>query len=211
MGLFDRKRTDYTDSQPLYSIGFGQSLLVMGLGNVGKEYAGTRHNIGFEVLDYYRTTHDFSGWVHKSDLKCHLSTGNVGSTRVLLVKPTTYMNLSGECLQTVQAFYKLTNADTLVVHDELDLEFGTLRTRSGGSSAGHNGIKSLLSVGDDSFSRVRIGIGPKTPEQMEAADYVLQQFSVTQKEKLPKIIREACSLIDERTAGPLTDLTLNIG
>jgi peptidyl-tRNA hydrolase, PTH1 family len=210
MGLFDRKRNDYAESMPLYSVGLGQTLLVLGLGNIGKEYEDTRHNLGFMVLDHYRTTHDFSDWINKKDLACAISTGTAGSTRVILCKPTTFMNNSGEALQKMQHFYKINNAQTVVIYDELDIDFGTLRTRTSGSSAGHNGVKSIIAHSDDTFSRIRIGLGPKKPARMATADFVLQAFSDEQKEKLPKIIREACSLIDERTVGLLPDLTLKV-
>jgi PTH1 family peptidyl-tRNA hydrolase len=210
MGLFDKQRSNTYESQPLYSIGNSKTLLVVGLGNMGGEYTRTRHNIGFITVDKYRESHEMSDWIEKKDLQCYVSTGNVGSTRVLLIKPTTMMNLSGEALQKVQHFYKISSTDTIVVYDDLDIEFGVIRTRSGGSSAGHNGIKSLLQHTDDTFGRIRIGIGPKTPARMATADFVLQNFSEEQQELLPKIIREACALLDERTVGQLPDHTLSV-
>jgi peptidyl-tRNA hydrolase, PTH1 family len=215
MGLFDRKRTNYHESQPLYTLGNSQTLLVVGLGNVGREYAHNRHNVGFMAVDRYKEAHsDFSEWIEKRDLHCYLSTGNIGSTRVVLVKPTTLMNLSGESVQAIQHFYKIGNEDTVVVYDELDIEFGTVRTRIGGTSAGHNGVKSLIQhIGDPSeggFGRIRVGIGPKTPVRMATADFVLQDFSEEQKPLLTKIIREVCALIDERTTGPLSDQSIKI-
>ena len=210
MGLFDRKRTNYHESQPLYTIGNSQTLLVVGLGNIGKEHALNRHNAGFMALDRYKQTHDFSEWIEKRDLKCYIATGNIGSTRVLLVKPTTMMNLSGEAVQAVQNFYKITDIETLVVYDELDVDFGTIRSRTGGGSAGHNGLKSLLLHAGTDFGRIRIGIGPKEPKQIDSADFVLQNFSEPQHEKLPKILKEVCALIDERTVGPIQDATISI-
>lgn len=210
MGLFDRKKTSYYESQPLYTLGNSQTLLVVGLGNVGKEYMQTRHNAGFMTIDRYRVSHEFTDWIEKKDLTCFIATGDVGSTRVILMKPTTMMNLSGEAVQKVMHFYKLQSADALVIYDELDIDFGTIRTRNGGSSGGHNGIKSLLQHLDDSFGRIRIGIGPKTPSRMATADFVLQNFNDEQQQALPKIIREACAMIDERTVGPLADRTVPV-
>lgn len=214
MGLFDRKKTSYYDSQPLYTLGNSQTLLVVGLGNIGKEYERTRHNIGFMIVDKYRDTHEFSGWIDKKDLNCYMATGNVGSTRVILIKPTTMMNLSGEAVQKVMHFFKLQAEDTVIVYDELDIEFGTIRTRNGGSSGGHNGIKSILSHTTDTFGRIRIGIGPKPvvsgSKRIATADFVLQDFSAEQQEVLSKIIREACAMIDERTVGPLADHTVPV-
>lgn len=210
MGLFDRKKTSYHESQPLYTLGNSQTLLVVGLGNVGKEYMQTRHNVGFMTVDRYRVSHEFTDWIEKKDLSCYMATGDVGSTRVILIKPTTMMNLSGEAVQKVMHFYKLQSADALVIYDELDINFGTIRTRNGGSSGGHNGIKSLLQHLDDSFGRIRIGIGPKTPSRIATADFVLQNFNDEQQQALPKIIREACAMIDERTVGPLADRTVPV-
>lgn len=210
MGLFDRKKTNFADSQPLYTLGNSKTLLVVGLGNVGREYAKNRHNVGFMAIDRYRTSHELSDWIEKRDLNCYLSIGTIGSTRTLLIKPTTMMNLSGESVQKVQRFYKVDSADTLVVYDELDVNFGTIRTRVGGGSAGHNGIKSLSSHIDKDFGRVRIGIGPKTHEKMDSADFVLQDFSKEQQDSLDKILREASVIIDERTTGPLAEQTIKV-
>lgn len=210
MGLFDRKKTNYYESQPLYTLGNSKTLLVVGLGNVGGRYTHNRHNVGFMVVDRYRTSHELSEWVEKKDLRCYFSTGDVGGTRVILIKPTTLMNLSGESLHAVQNFYKIDDIDTLVVYDDLDVNFGTIRTRSGGGSAGHNGIKSLLQHTKDDVGRIRVGIGPKEPVQIDTADFVLQDFSGKQKDSLEKILREACVLIDERTTGQLADQTIKV-
>jgi peptidyl-tRNA hydrolase, PTH1 family len=205
MGLFERKANNYTTASDYYSMGENKTILVVGLGNIGKQYKGNRHNVGFMAVDRYRESHDFSDWIEKKDLRCFVATGNVGSTRVIVAKPTTMMNLSGEAAQAIQHFYKVQNEDTLVVYDELDIDFGTIRTRSSGMSAGHNGIKSLLAHINDGFGRIRVGIGPKSHAKMDSADFVLQDFSVEQTELLPKILREISALIDERTVGPLSD------
>lgn len=210
MGLFDRKKTNYYDSQPLYTLGNSKTLLIIGLGNIGREYSQNRHNVGFMAVDRYRTSHELSDWVEKRDLQCYISVGTVGSTRVLLIKPTTMMNKSGESAQKAQRFYKIDSADTVVVYDELDIPFGTIRTRSGGGDAGHNGLKSLQKHLNGSFDRIRIGIGPKTHAEMDSADYVLQDFSKDQQANIEKILRETSVLIDERTAGPLTEQTIKV-
>lgn len=210
MGLFDRKKTSFYDSQPLYTLGDSKILIVVGLGNVGAQYAHNRHNAGFMALDRYRRSHELPDWLEKRDLKCYMSDGNVGGTRVILIKPTTMMNLSGESVQKVQHFYKTQAADTVVIYDDLDIDFGVIRTRSGGGSAGHNGIKSLLQHSDDDFGRIRIGIGPKEPPQIDTSDFVLQDFRAEQQQSLEKILREACAIIDERTTSPLTDRTVQV-
>jgi PTH1 family peptidyl-tRNA hydrolase len=210
MALFDRKRSSYESVAPLYTLGSSQTLLVVGLGNIGSEYVNTRHNLGFMVLDKYQTTHDFSGWTNKKDLKCEIASGQIGSTRVILVKPTTFMNNSGEAVQKIQKFYQIYNSSTLVIHDELDIDFGTIRSRTGGSSAGHNGIKSLSELLGDDYGRIRIGIGPKSHDKMDSADFVLQDFSKEQQELIPKIINEVCNMIDERTTGQLPEHTVKL-
>lgn len=210
MGLFDRKRTSFYDSQPFYTIGGERTLLVIGLGNPGVKYAANRHNIGFMALDRYRESQSFSNWTLKKDQEAMMANGQVGQTRVILMKPTTFMNESGRALQKVQQFYKIANSDTVAIFDELDVDFGTIRTRIGGSSAGHNGIKSLIHhVGDD-FARVRVGIGPKKPKQIDSADFVLQDFKKSEQELIPKILREVSTIIDEATAGPLQELTMKV-
>lgn len=210
MGLFDRKETSFNDSQPYYTIGNSSTILFVGLGNPGKKYSANRHNLGFMALDKYQSTHDFSNWTEKKDLKCMMSEGMIGSTKVILVKPTTFMNNSGEAVQKIQKFYRLYNADTTVVYDELDVNFGTIRTRIGGGSAGHNGIKSLKELIGEDFCRIRVGIGPKSPPQIDSADYVLQDFSTKEKPEIHKILNEVCTILDERTTGPLMEHSITI-
>ncbi len=210
MGLFDTKKSEYNDSVPLYTLGDTKSMLFIGLGNPGATYAANRHNVGFMALDIYQTKHDFSGWTMKKDLSAMVATGQVGSTRVILVKPATFMNNSGEAAQKLQSFYKIYNGDTVVVYDELDVDFGTIRTRIGGGSAGHNGIKSLTAHLSEDYGRIRVGIGPKTHEKMDTSDFVLQDFSTKEQEIIPKILNETCSLLDEATTGKLPEHTIKL-
>ena len=210
MALFDRKKTNFDVATPYYTIGASETVLVIGLGNPGQEYTSNRHNVGFMTLDRYQTTHDFSGWSLKKDLHAMISTGQVGTTRVILAKPTTCMNNSGDAAQAIQKFYRLYNKDTIVVYDELDVDYGTIRTRTGGGSAGHNGIKSLTNQIGEDYGRIRIGIGPKTHTKMDSADFVLHDFSKDQQETIHKVISEACSLLDERTVGPLSEHTIKV-
>lgn len=200
MALFQRK-LDSGSSSPLYSIGANKTILIIGLGNPGKEHDGTRHNVGFAVLDEFASKNDFPAWIAKKDLKCHLTAANMGETRVLLCKPMTFMNNSGEAAQAVQHFYRVYNNDTLAVYDELALPFGQLRTRLGGSDAGHNGVKSLIQhIGDD-FGRLRIGIGSPISEKADAAEFVLGKSTKKEQESIPLIIREAGALITEYIFG----------
>lgn len=199
MALFQRKPD--TTSPPLYSLGLNRTIIIVGLGNIGKSYDGTRHNIGFECIDALAEKQDFEPWMEKKDLKCHLTSKTLGNTRVLLVKPTTFMNLSGEAVQAVSHFYKVGPQNTLAVYDELDIPFGQIRTRVGGSSAGHKGVESLIQHLGEDFGRVRVGIGPKLPAQIDGVDFVLQPFNAEQKANLPALKKEALSILTEYIFG----------
>lgn len=173
-------------------------MLIVGLGNPGKEYDGTRHNIGFECLDAFVSAHsEFGAWVAKKDLKCQLTSATLGHTRVIAVKPTTFMNLSGEAVQAVQNFYKLGDVDTVIVHDELDMDFGQLRTRTGGGSAGHNGLKSLIQHIGEAFGRVRIGINNPQRTKNDEKDFVLKSFNKEEQAQIGSLTREVTSILTE--------------
>jgi PTH1 family peptidyl-tRNA hydrolase len=131
--------------------------LLVGLGNPGAEYARNRHNIGFMAADAVAARHRFPAW--KSRFKGHVAEGSVADERVLLLKPRTYMNESGESVAAAARFYKIDAGQVIVMHDELDLAPGKLRVRQGGGSAGHNGIRSIDAHLGNGFWRVRIGIG----------------------------------------------------
>lgn len=197
-----QKRPQVADPVNFYTVGLNKTLLLVGLGNVGKEYEGTRHNIGFACIDAFVDSNGLSGWIDKKDMKCHLSEGRIGDCKVIAIKPTTLMNLSGEAVLAVSQFYKIPPQNILVVHDELDIDFGQIRTRMGGSSAGHNGIKSVTKLlGDENYGRVRVGIGPKEPQQMETADYVLQGFSRDQQANMSALLKESSAIISEYAYG----------
>ena len=210
MALFQRKPQEISQT-PLYSIGANKTVLIIGLGNPEQKYDGTRHNIGFADIDEIAAKNDFPAWIVKKDLKCHLASANMGETRVLLCKPITFMNNSGEAAQAVQHFYRVYNQQTLAVYDELAIQFGQLRTRLGGSDAGHNGVKSLIQhIGDD-FGRLRIGVGNGVSEKADAAEFVLGKFTNKEQESLPLIFREANALITECVfSGELSSDTRNI-
>jgi PTH1 family peptidyl-tRNA hydrolase len=201
MALFQR-RPQTSNPLSYTTIGLNKNLLIVGLGNPGKEYDGTRHNIGFECLDaFVDKTTEMGQWVDKKDLKCLMSTGQMGETRVIAIKPTTYMNLSGEAVQAVSHFYKIHPDQIVVLHDELDINFGQIRTRKGGSAAGHNGIKSVTQHFGEDYGRVRIGIGPKVPEQIDSADFVLQKFSREEQSHMPELTREVNAILSELIFG----------
>lgn len=196
MALF-QKKPQVSSELPLYTIGAHKTVIIIGLGNPGKEFVGTRHNIGFAILDEFAAKNDFPGWLAKKDLKCELTVQNLGENRVVLCRPQTFMNNSGEAAQAVQRFYRVYNPQTLAVYDELAIQFGQLRTRVGGSDAGHNGVKSLIQHLGADFSRLRVGVDSKVAKKADAADYVLGKFTKEEQKYLPQITREANAIITE--------------
>lgn len=186
---------------PLYTLQASKTVLLVGLGNIGEEYDNTRHNIGFTCLDFFAAENDFDPWINKKDLKSLITQKTLGSTRVILAKPTTFMNLSGEAIQAIASFYKIDPAHIVVIADELDIPFGQIRARSGGGAAGHNGIKSAIQHLGEDFGRLRIGIGPKTHEQMDSADFVLAKFTKEEQARIPDLNREVTALLTETIYG----------
>lgn len=154
--------------------------LIVGLGNPGKEYEETRHNIGFKVID--ELSKNLQIPLNETKFKGLFGKGNINETQVILLKPMTYMNLSGEAVGALMNFYKIPTEELLVIYDELDLPVGKIRLRYKGSAGGHNGIKSIIQhIGTQEFNRIRIGID--RPERgMPVANYVLSKFK---KEDLP--------------------------
>ena len=201
MALFV-KQPQASDSIHLYTVGQNKTILLVGLGNIGKEYASTRHNVGFFCIDtFVRSSDEMSDWIEKKDLKCYLSKGRMGEAQVIAIKPTTLMNLSGQAVQAASHFYKVADTNTVVVHDELDIPFGQIRLRVGGAAAGHNGIKSVSQAIGENYGRVRIGIGPKRPEQIDSADFVLQAFDVQEQEQLGNLAKETTAILTEYIYG----------
>ena len=194
---FLQKKPQVQSSAPLYTLGANKTVLVIGLGNPGKDYVGTRHNIGFQVLDDFAAKNDFPNWISKKDLKCELSTAQLGENRVILCKPQTFMNDSGQAAQAVQRFYRVYNQNTLAVYDELALPFGSLRSRLGGADAGHNGVKSLIQYLGDDFGRLRIGIGSDILAKADASDFVLGRFTKKEQADLASVIAEASAMTTE--------------
>ena len=195
------KRPNLGDQANIYTTGNETTLLIVGLGNVGKDYDDTRHNVGFKIIDNFAHKQDFPGWTENKSRKCAETSHTLGSARVVLCKPTTFMNNSGEAVQAMQQFYKVPNSTTFVIYDEADIDFGQIRMRNGGGSAGHNGVKSLIQhIGED-FDRIRIGVGPKKPAQMDLADFVLQKFSKKQQEDMKLLLQESNAILTEYCYG----------
>ena len=163
--------------------------LIAGLGNVGAKYTFTRHNAGFMLADSIALN---SGLTFKenSRLKCFITKFSSNGEDYLLIKPTTFMNLSGEAVRAVVDYYKITLDDILVVYDDLSLELGKIRFRANGSDGGHNGIKSVIQhLGTNNIARLKIGIGPQPSVPSEV--FVLQNFSDSELEKLKETLTMA--------------------
>lgn len=161
--------------------------LIAGLGNPDKKYPGTRHNVGFMAVEYLagEKAVDFSR--HKKSKSMAARLEQAGEA-VILLKPQTYMNRSGEVVAAAQRFFDIPPGDTLIVYDDAALGFGTIRARQGGESAGHNGIKSVIAHCGDEFSRLRLGIANEHSEKQPAETFVLSRFAEEEKDKLPEIL-----------------------
>ncbi len=152
--------------------------LIIGLGNPGEHYAKTRHNAGFIALDAYAQKHELGKWKLKDKFRVEIiQTTDENGDKLVLAKPQTYMNHSGRAVEALKAFYKLTNDQITVIHDELDLPSGEVRRKTGGSSAGHNGVESVMVLIDEDFHRIRVGVRTKLADQADTVDFVLGEFS----------------------------------
>jgi peptidyl-tRNA hydrolase, PTH1 family len=168
--------------------------LVVGLGNPGPKYAGTRHNAGFMVLDLLAERVGGRFKSHKS--RCDVLEGHLAGQPVVLAKPTVYMNESGGPVVAVARFFKVGPERLTVVHDELDLPFGTLRLKRGGGDGGHNGLRSITaSLGSKEYARTRFGID-RPPGRQDPADYVLREFSAPQRKELGYLVDRAADAVE---------------
>ncbi len=160
--------------------------LFVGLGNPGPKYAGNRHNIGFMALDRIATEHGFGPW--RAKFQGQIAEGRLGSARVLLLKPETFMNLSGQSVAAAMRFYKLAPDAVTVFHDELDLAPGKCRVKRGGGHAGHNGLRSIHGHIGETYARVRLGIGHPGDKRL-VSNYVLQDFPKADADWLDDLLR----------------------
>ena len=190
MAVFDFLRKKKTD-EPIEG---QRTIMIVGLGNPGREYRDTRHNIGFMVVD--RLSEKFDIKLSRVQNKAITGSGTREGTRIILVKPQTFMNLSGQSVASLVRFYKIQHENLIVAHDDVDLPFGTIRMRPGGGSAGQKGIASIINLmGTQDFARLRMGIG-RPPGRMDAASYVLQSFSKGDQEMLNAFLDRAVDAID---------------
>ena len=173
-------------------------LLFVGLGNPTPDSENNRHNVGFKIIDAINK--EFSLSKQKPKFKGLLTTGNIGSKKVYAIKPLTFMNNSGICIRELIEYFKINAEDVIVFHDDLDVEFGKIKAKFGGSSAGHNGIASIDKFIGKDYSRVRVGIG-KPNNGIEVADYVLQNFDEDESvgiQKISKDIIESIPILVEK-------------
>ncbi len=167
--------------------------LLVGLGNPGRVYTRNRHNVGFMVID--ALARQLNLGTPRLQMKALIQNGHLDGHRVILAKPQTYMNLSGEAVGSLVRYYKIPLAHLLVIHDDLDLPFGVIRLRPGGGAGGHKGLISIIErLGTQAFPRLRFGIG-RPPGRMDPADYVLQDFSESDQPALDLLIDRAVQAI----------------
>ena len=167
--------------------------LIVGLGNPGIQYENTRHNIGFNVIDNISKEYNID--INREKFKGMYGEGLIGNTKVILLKPTTYMNLSGESIREVVDFYKITNEQIIVIYDDISLDIGRLRLREKGSAGGHNGIKSIIAhLGTDIFPRIKVGVGQP---DVDLVKYVLGKFTKEEMDILKFSIDASTKAVEE--------------
>jgi len=180
------------------------SWLVAGLGNPGSKYQRNRHNIGFMVVEELARKAGFSAWKSGAIKGAETTSGMVGRTKCVLVKPQEFMNLSGFAVQRAMAFHSIDIAKLLVVHDEIDLDFGIVRLKNGGGHGGHNGLRSIQEqLGGGGYARLRMGVGRdpnKPPGSKDAANWVLTDFPSAQQPTVDAMISAGCECIETTLA-----------
>ena len=173
--------------------------VIAGLGNPGAEYANTPHSIGFEVVDAVAAALGVS-WKSSSSFKGELATGLMKGVKVLLVKPQTYMNLSGDCVAPVLKYHNATINDLVVVSDDIDLPAGKMRIRKGGGPGGHNGLKSVIErTGSPDFARLRMGVGRDAHNRANVIGHVLGKFSPDDRKVMDEVVAEAVKAVETIT------------
>ncbi len=169
--------------------------LIVGLGNPGRDYVGTRHNMGFEAIDAICAK--FGITINKEKFRAQVGEGRIAGEKVMVIKPQTYMNLSGESVREFRDFYKLEPEEILVIYDDISLPTGKMRIRERGSAGGHNGIKNIIyQLGTDVFPRIKIGVGKPDHPDFDCKDYVLGKFSKEETEVLIKTVVRAADAVE---------------
>ena len=184
-------------SSRLYTSDIAATWMIIGIGNPGRSFAQNRHNTGFMCLDHLAQAYQVN-WKTKPALKSNLAQIQIGDNRILLLKPQTYVNLSGEAAALSMQFYKLSPKQLYIIHDDVRHPFGLIVSHSSEQARGHNGLKSIKSsLKIDTLQLISVGIGPKQPESASLSSFVLGNFTESEQDKLKNIIKEVCSLVGE--------------
>ncbi len=169
--------------------------LLAGLGNPEKKYDCTRHNIGFDTVDIFASKHNIK--LNKLKFKAVYGECFIGDEKVLIAKPQTYMNNSGESIREIVSFYKIPVENIIIINDDITLDTGTIRIRAKGSDGGHNGLKSIIyHLNSDKFIRIKMGVGSPPNREYDLADYVLGHFSKQEIEVMDNVINRVCNAVE---------------
>ncbi|KIS04184.1 aminoacyl-tRNA hydrolase [Paucilactobacillus wasatchensis] len=180
--------------------------MIVGLGNIGPQYDHTRHNTGFMAIDHFCHEHELT--FKRSKMEAMVATGVVLDQKVIVVKPTTYMNESGRAVKPLMDYYDVDITDLVIIHDDMDLPVGKIRLKTHGSAGGHNGLKSLIShLGTQQFNRIKVGIDH--PQKVRVVDYVLGKFKTEQIKSFNDSLIQAVSAIDDWLEGETFDQLMN--
>jgi peptidyl-tRNA hydrolase, PTH1 family len=197
MQILNRLRRPATPADPT-----GDFTLIVGLGNPGREYAGHRHNVGFQIADRAAAAQQLA--FRKVQFQALIATGRLRDRRIVIAKPQTYMNDSGRAVSALLNFYKIPRDRLLVIFDDLDLPFGTIRLRADGGAGGHNGMRSIIAqLGNTDYARLRVGVG-RPPGRMDPAAFVLQDFNREEALELPGVITRAVQAIETFVVADIT-------
>lgn len=181
--------------------------LVVGLGNPGDQYQGTRHNLGFDTADKIAQSLDIE-FTKNSKLKSEISKSRIGENEVIVIKPQTYMNLSGEAVRAVADYYEVKAENILIISDDTNLEIGQIRVRLGGEAGGHNGLKSVMCHVADNFWRIRLGVG--SDDKIALEDFVLQRFNQTDREIVDDMIDKTAEyVVNSISSNKIENETIN--
>lgn len=167
--------------------------LVVGLGNPGRRYVRTRHNVGFKVIENLQERWQIQG--ESAQLGALVGSGMIASTRVTLARPQKFMNRSGHPVASIAGYYKLEDKDVIVVHDDVDLPFGQVRVKRGGGHGGHNGLRDIIKHFGRDFPRIRVGVG-RPPEGWDTADYVLGKWGPSEQDEVSHMVDQASNAVE---------------
>lgn len=180
-------------------------ILIVGLGNPGKKYEKTRHNIGFRVVDelhsssrfaIVRLIENFSGWKYEKKCQAEISQGKIDNQKMILAKPQVFMNNSGKSVKSLIDFYKITSPGLVVIHDDIDLPSGKIRISKGRGAAGHKGVESIIrAIDSKNFIRFRVGIQPETKKPKNTETFVLQKFTKEEEKIIKEVVKRTCQMI----------------